>query len=53
MKKVLLFCAVIFAFAACAPKESKDASTTEDSVVVVDTVVVDSMVVDTTAAPMK
>jgi hypothetical protein len=53
MKKVLLFCAVIFAFAACAPKENKEAAASTDSVAaVVDTVApVDTVAADTAVAP--
>jgi len=54
MKKVLLFCAVIFAFAACAPKENKEAAASKDSVApaVVDTVAtVDTVAADTAVAP--
>jgi hypothetical protein len=50
MKKVFLFFAVAMIFAACAPKPAKDAATTGDSVVVVDTVAADTAAVDTVAA---
>ena len=46
MKKIMLFIAVLFVFAACTQKQANPEAQ-QDSVVITDTVAVDSLQIDT------